>query len=323
MPTVKYKFLKFLLLLSICLISACGRTIIDETIPSFMLPALTSTDILPNNQIKVNWYFDAYQEPLLTGFRIERSENNGKFQVLAVDITPNQRSIELAEPFRSGKVSFRLLSKTKKDTVASAVVSYFAPAVPNNNFCSAISATLLQGIDKPNVYLSWKLEANSVNYVGNYIVQRSVNNAPFQTISTTNNPYFLDANTEVGLSYNYIVRLAANNCASNEIPITVNNKSVGLCPQNFKLNFLSGKDKKSVLLNWDAQLADFATFYVFRKTSESGVFEKLTPTGIRTTVFEDKTELKIRTTYFYKINTQIDSQPPTNCETSVLEFKNY
>ncbi len=323
MPTVKYKFLKFLLFLSICLISACGRTIIDDTIPSFMTPALTSTDILPNNRVKVNWYFDAYQEPLLTGFRIERSENNGKFQVLAVDISPNQRSIELAEPFRGGKVSFRLLSKTLKDTVASAVVSYFAPAVPNNIFCLAISATLLQGIDKPNVYLSWKLEANSVNYVGNYIVQRSVNNAPFQTISTTNNPYFLDANTEVGLNYNYIVRLATNNCASNEIPISVINKSVGLCPQNFKLNFLSGKDKKSILLNWDAQLADFATFYVFRKTSESGVFEKLTPAGIRATVFEDRTELKIRTTYFYKINTQIDSQPPTNCETPLLEFKNY
>jgi len=323
MPTVKYKFLKFLLFLSICLISACGRTIIDDTIPSFMTPALTSTDILPNNRVKVNWYFDAYQEPLLTGFRIERSENNGKFQVLAVDISPNQRSIELAEPFRGGKVSFRLLSKTLKDTVTSAVVSYFAPAVPNNIFCLAISATLLQGIDNPNVYLSWKLEANSVNYVGNYIVQRSVNNAPFQTISTTNNPYFLDANTEVGLNYNYIVRLATNNCASNEIPISVNNKSVGLCPQNFKLNFLSGKDKKSILLNWDAQLADFATFYVFRKTSESGVFEKLTPAGIRATVFEDRTELKIRTTYFYKINTQIDSQPPTNCETPLLEFKNY
>lgn len=323
MPTVKHNFLKFLLFLSICLISACGRTIIDDTIPSFTPPALTSIDILPNNRVKVNWYFDAYQEPLITGFRVERSENNGKFQVLSDDITPNQRSIERTEPFRSGKVSFRLLSKTIKDTVVSTVVSYFAPAVPNNTFCSAISATLLQGIDKPNVYLSWKLEENLVNYAGNYIVQRSVNKAPFQTIATTNNPYFLDANTEVGLNYNYIVRLATNNCASNEIPITGNTKSVGLCPQNFKLNFLSGKDKKSVLLNWDAQLADFATFYVFRKTSESGVFEKLTPTGIRTTVFEDKTELKIRTNYFYKISTQIDSQPPTNCETSVLEFKNY
>jgi hypothetical protein len=243
--------------------------------------------------------------------------------VLSVDIMPNQRSIELAEPFHIGKVSFRLLCKTIKDTVASAVVSYFAKAVPNNAFCSSISATLLQGIDKPNVYLSWKLAANTVNYAGNYVVQRSVNKAPFQTIATTRNPYFLDTNTEVGLNYNYIVRLATNNCPSNEIPITVNNQSVGLCPQNFKLNFISGRDKKSVLLNWDAQLADFATFYVFRKASESGVFEKLTPAGIRTTVFEDKTELKAKTTYFYKINTQIDSQPPTNCETSVLEFKNY
>lgn len=320
---MKHNFLKILLFLSICLILACGRTIIDDTIPSLTPPALTSIDILPNNKVKINWYFDEYQEPLVTGFRIERSENNGKFQVLSVDITPNQRSIELAEPFHIGKVSFRLLCKTIKDTVASAVVSYFAKAVPNNAFCSSISATLLQGIDKPNVYLSWKLAANSVNYAGNYVVQRSVNKAPFQTIATTRNPYFLDTNTEVGLNYNYIVRLATNNCPSNEIPITVNNQSVGLCPQNFKLNFISGRDKKSVLLNWDAQLADFATFYVFRKTSESGVFEKLTPAGIRTTVFEDKTELKAKTTYFYKINTQIDSQPPINCETSVLEIKNY
>ena len=323
MSNVKHNFLKILLFLSIFLILACGRTIIDDTIPSLTPPALTSIDILPNDRVKINWYFDEYQEPIVTGFRIERSENNGKFQVLSVDITPNQRSIELAEPFRSGKVSFRLLCKTIKDTVASAVVSYFAQAVPNNAFCLSISATLLQGIDKPNVYLSWKLAANSVNYAGNYVVQRSVNKAPFQTIATTRNPYFLDTNTEVGLNYNYIVRLATNNCPSNEIPITVNNQSVGLCPQNFKLNFISRRDKKSVLLNWDAQLADFATFYVFRKASESGVFEKLTPAGIRTTVFEDKTELKAKTTYFYKINTQIDSQPPTNCETSVLEFKNY
>lgn len=320
---MKHNFLKILQFSSICLMFACGRTIIDDTIPSLMPPALTSIDILPNNRVKINWYFDEYQEPLVTGFRIERSENNGGFQVLADDITPNQRSIELPVSFRNGKVSFRLLSKTTKDTVASTVVSYYAPAVPNNVFCSSISATLLQGIDKPNVYLSWKLEANSVNYAGNFIVQRSVNKAPFQTIATTRNSYFLDVNTEVGLNYKYIVRLATNNCASNEIPITVNNQSVGLCPQNFKLNFLSGSNKKSVLLNWDSQLADFATFYVFRKTSESGVFEKLTPTGIRTTVFEDKTELKAKTTYFYKINTQIDSQPPTNCETSVLEFKNY
>lgn len=302
---------------------ACGRTIIDDTIPSFTLPVVTSIDILPNNRVKINWYFDAYQEPLITGFRLERSENNGTFRVLSDDITPNQRSIELAEPFRGGKVSFRLLSKTNKDTVASPIVSYFAPAVPTNTFCSAISATLLQGVDKPNVYLSWKLEANSVNYAGNYIVQRSANQAAFQTITTTQNPFFLDTNTEIGINYNYAVRLATNNCASNETPMTVSTQVVGLCPQNFKLNFLSGKDKKSVLLNWDAQLSDFATFYVFRGISASGPFEKLTPTGIRTTVFEDRAELKAKTSYFYKISTQIDSQPPTNCESSVLELKNY
>jgi hypothetical protein len=323
MSNVKHNFLKIPLFLSFCLILACGRTIIDDTIPSLTPPALTSIDILPNNKVKINWYFDEYQEPLVTGFRIERTENNGKFQVLSVDITPNQRSIELAEPFLSGKVSFRLLCKTIKDTIPSAVASYFAQAVPNNAFCSSISATLLQGIDKPNVYLSWKLAANSVNYAGNYVVQRSVNKAPFQTITTTRNPYFLDINTEVGQNYNYIVRLANDNCSSNEIPITVNDQSVGLCPQIFKLNFISGRGKKSVLLNWDAQLADFATFYVFRKTSESGVFEKLTPAGIRTTVFEDKTEFKAKTTYFYKINTQIDSQPPINCETLVLDIINY
>lgn len=302
---------------------ACGRTIIEDIIPSFTPPALTSIDILPNNRVKINWYFDAYQEPLVRGYRIERSENNGKFQLLSDDITPNQRSIELAEPFRGGKVSFRLLSKTIKDTVASTVVSYFAPAVPTNAFCSAVSATLLQGVDKPNVYLSWKSEANSANYAGNYIVQRSVSKAAYQTIGTTRNPFFLDTNIEVGVNYSYVVRLATNNCASNEIPITVNSQSVGLCPQNFKLNFLSGKDKKSVLLNWDAQLSEFSTFYVFRKTSESGTFEKLTPTGIRTTVFEDKTELKAKTSYFYKIIAQIDSQPPNSCESLVLKLKNY
>lgn len=323
MPTIKHNFIKILLFLSICLVWSCGRTIIDDSIPSFTLPVITSIDVLPNNRVKVNWYFDAYQEPLVTGFRIERSENNGKFQVLSDNITSNQRSIELAEAFRGGKVSFRLLSKTIRDTVASTVVSYFAPAVPTNAFCSTLSATLLQGVDKPNVYLSWKLEANSANYAGNYTIQRSANKSPFQTIVTTRNTYFLDTNTEVGINYNYIVRLATNNCASNEIPIMVNSQSVGLCPQNFKLNFLLGKDKKAVLLNWDAQLAGFATFYVFRKTSESGVFEKLTPTGIRTTVFEDKTELKAKTSYFYKISTQIDSQPPNSCESSVLELKNY
>lgn len=302
---------------------ACGRTIIEDTIPSLTPPAFTSIDILPNNRVKVNWYFDAYQEPLVTGFRIERSENNGSFQVLSDDITPNQRSIELAEPFRGGKVAFRLLSKTKKDTLASPVVSYYAPAEATSAFCSAVSATLLQGVDKPNVYLSWKLEANSANYSGDYIIQRSVGKAAFQTIGTTRNLFFLDTKTELGVNYSYLVRLISNNCASNEMPITVNNQSVGLCPQNFKLNFLSGKGKKSVVLNWDAQLADFARFYVFRRTSETGVFENLTPAGIRTTVFEDKTELKAKTSYFYKISTQIDSQPPTNCETSVLEMKNY
>lgn len=302
---------------------ACGRTIIEDTVPSFTPPSLTSIDILPNNRVKINWYFDAYQEPLVKGFRIERSENNGSFQVLSDDITPNQRSIELAEPFRGGKVSFRLLSKTTKDTVASTVVSYFAPAVATNAFCSAVSATLLQGVDKPNVYLFWQLEANSANYAGNYIVQRSVGKAAFQTIGTTLNPFFLDTNTEVGVSYSYLVRLATNNCASNEVPITVTTQSVGLCPQRFKLNFLTGKDKKSVLLNWDAQLADFAKFNVFRKTSESGVFENLTPAGIRTTVFEDKTELKPKTSYFYKITSQIESQPPTTCESPILEIKNY
>ncbi|GGD78041.1 hypothetical protein GCM10011514_47510 [Emticicia aquatilis] len=302
---------------------ACGRTIIEDTVPSFTPPAFTSIDILPNNRVKINWYFDAYQEPLVKGFRIERSENNGSFQLLSDDITPNQRSIELAEPFRGGKVSFRLLSKTIKDTVASTVVSYFAPTVPTNAFCSAVSATLLQGVDKPNVYLSWQLEGNSANYAGNYIIQRSVSKAAFQTIGTTRNPFFLDTNTEVGVNYSYVVRLATNNCASNEVPITVTTQSVGLCPQNFKLSFLAGKDKKSVLLNWDAQLADFAKFYVFRKASESGVFENLTPTGIRTTVFEDKTELKAKTSYFYKITSQIESQPPTTCESPMLEIKNY
>lgn len=301
----------------------CGRTIIDDVIPSFTPPIVTSIEVLPSNRVKINWYFDAYQEPLVRSFRIERSENNGNFQILSDDITPNQRSIELAEPFRGGKVSFRLLSKTIKDTVASTVVSYFAPAVATNAFCSAISATLLQGVNKPNVYLSWKLEANSANYTGNYIVQRSVRKAAYQTIGTTRNAFFLDTNTEIGVSYSYVVRLATNNCASNEIPITINNQSVGLCPQNFKLNFLSGKDKKSVLLNWDAQLADFAKFYVFRATSVNGPFEIVTPDGIRTTIFEDKTELKAKTSYFYKISTQIDSQPPTNCETSIVELKAY
>ena len=323
MLTIKHNFIKISLFLGFTFLLACGRTIIEDPIQSFTPPVVTSIDILPNNRVKINWYFDAYQEPLVTGFRLERSENNGKFQVLSDDITPNQRSIELAEPFRSGKVSFRLLSKTIKATVASTVVSYFAPAMPTNVFCSAVSATLLPGIDKPNVYLSWKLEANSANYSGNYIVQRSANQYTFQTIGTTRNSFFLDVNTEISVNYSYLVRLATNNCASNETPITVTNKSVGLCPQDFKINFLSAKGKKSVILTWDAQLADFAKFYVFRKTANSGVFDNLTPTGTRTTVFEDKTELKVATSYFYKIVTQIDANPSTICESLVLEMKSY
>lgn len=323
MLILKHNYIKISLFFGLIFVLACGRTIIEENPPSFILPVITSINSIANNRVKIEWYLDTYQEPLIKGFRLERSENNGKFQVLFDDISPTQRSIELAEPLRGGKVSFRLLTKTIKDTVASTVVSYYAPTVPTNAFCSAVSATLLRGVDKPNVYLSWKLEANSANYVGNYVVERSANKAPFQTIATTKNQFFLDVNTEVSVNYTYIVRLTTTNCVSNEIPITVNNQSVGLCSQNLKLNFISEKKKKSVVLNWDAQLADFAKFYVLRATSLSGPFDTLTPTGIRVTVFEDKSELKTNMSYFYKIATQIDSQPPNSCESPVVELKIY
>jgi len=324
MLTIKHNFIKISLFLGLALMLACGRTIIDETPPSFTLPVLTSINSIANSRVKIEWYFDTYQEPLIRGFRLERSENNAPFQVVSDDISPNQRSIELAETSRNSKVSFRLWSKTIKDTISSKVVSYFAPAVSPNAFCVSASVTLLQGLNnKPSVYLSWKLEPNIPTYTGNYIIERLANQAPSQVLATTRNNYFLDMNTEVGVNYTYLVRLATNNCTSDKIKITPIADAVGLCPQDFKINLLSGKDKKSVLLSWNAELAEFSAFYVLRGTSPTGPFEKLTPTGIRTTVFEDKTELKAKTSYFYKISTQIDSQPPNNCETSVVELKVY
>ncbi len=313
---------KIVLLLMAVFLLACGRTIINETPPSFNRPLITSVNVLPNNRVKIDWFFDAYQEPLINGFRIERSENNGVFKILSDDMPPTQRTLEVAEPFRNGKVSFRLLSKTTKDTVASAVVSYFAPAVVNSAFCSSLSAILVQAIEKPNVYLSWKLEPNSSTYAGSYLVQRSAKQGPFQTIATVRNSFFLDETTETGVNYSYIVRLATNNCASNEIPIRVVSDGIGLCPQDFKGTLVIGKDKKSVLFNWNAQLANFNSFYVLRSSGISGVFENLTPAGIQATVYEDKSALKEKTTYVYKIITKIDTQPPNSCETMVVEIKN-
>jgi hypothetical protein len=312
----KYNFIKLLLLLNIAILAACGRTIIEETMPTFSSPSIRAVNNLGNNRVKIDWFFSAYQEPLIKSFKLERSENNGKFSLISKNISANQRSIEIAEPFQNGKVSFRISSMGEKDSTMSAVVSYFAPKIINNSFCSSLSATLLQGTSKPNVYLSWK---PTTNYTGNYIVQRATKESSAQTIATITTPYFLDEKTEIGINYIYTIRLATNNCLSNEIPITVVNEVVGLCPQNFKAAQLS--DNNSVLLTWDAQLADFASFYVKRATAATGPFENLTSIGIRSSVFEDKTELKVKTSYFYKISTQIDSQPPNNCETIVIEIK--
>lgn len=310
------------MLLLVGFLLACGRTIINETPPSFNRPSITSVNVLPNNRVRLDWFFDAYQEPLITGFRIERSENNGVLKLLSDDMPPTQRTLEVAEPFRNGKVSFRLSSRTIKDTVASTVVSYFAPAVVNSTFCSSLSAILVQAIEKPNVYLSWKLEPNSSTYAGSYLIQRSAKQEPFQTIATVRNPFFLDETTEVGANYRYIIRLATTNCASNETPIRVVSDGIGLCPQGFKGSMITGKDKKSVLFNWNAQLANFNSFYVLRSSGLSGIFENLTPAGIQATVYEDKSALKEKTTYFYKIVTKIDTQPPNSCETMLVEIKN-
>lgn len=313
---------KILLFLSSCFVLACGRIIIDESVPSFSPPAIRSISNLGNNRVKIDWFFDIYQEPIIKGFSLERSENNGVFKIIIDNIPPNQRSIELAEPFGNGKVSFRISSKTTTDTTASIVASYFTPKVPSTLFCNALSATLLQGTSKPNVYLSWKSEANSINYAGNYLLQRSSGQLPFKTIGTIKTKYFLDTNVVANERYIYVVRLATNNCISNEIPMTITTKVVGLCPQNFKASLLIEKTTKSVLLSWDAQLSDFSTFYVWRANQVDGVFENITRIGIRTTVFEDKTNLQPNTNYFYKINTQISSQPPNSCETAIVTLKN-
>jgi hypothetical protein len=317
----KHNWLKALFFLSACFILSCGRVIIDDPIPEIAPPSITAINDLGNSRIKIEWFFSTYEEPLIKGFRLERSENNGDFRVITDSIPKSQRSIELAETFRGGRVSFRLSSKTA-DGILPVVASYFMASTPSNIFCNALSTTLIEGINKPNVYLYWKPEANSVNYSGNYLVQRSSKGQAFQTIATVKTRYFSDTNVVSDETYKYLVKLATTNCASNESPMTVS-KLLGLCPQNFKLKQLSDKNNKSVLLTWDAQLADFALFYVKRAESVDGIFENITPKGIRTTVFEDKSALKANSSYFYKISAQINSQPPNNCETEAANIKIY
>lgn len=294
--------------------------IIDDPIPAIASPAITAINDLGNSRVKIEWFFSTYEEPLIKGFSLERSENNGAFSVITDNIPPNQRSIELAETFRGGRVSFRISSKTTNG-IQSVVASYFMASTPNNIFCNALSTTLIEGVNKPNVYLYWKPEANSVSYTGNYLIQRSSKGQVFQTIATVKTRYFSDTNVVSDETYKYLVKLSTTNCASNESPMTVSRKLLGLCPQNFKIKLLSDKNNKSVLLTWDAQLADFALFYVKRANVIDGTYENITPKGIRKTVFEDKSALKSNSSYFYKVSTQISSQPPNSCETEVSTIK--
>lgn len=317
----KHNWLKALFFLSACFILSCGRVIIDDPIPEIAPPSITAINDLGNSRIKIEWFFSTYEEPLIKGFRLERSENNGDFRVITDSIPPSQRSIELAETFKGGRVSFRISSKSNADTMMSAIASYFVGITPSNIFCNALYSTLIGGISKPNVYLYWKPEASSVNYSGNFLVQRSSKDLPFQTIATVKTRYFSDTNIVATETYRYLVKLATTNCASNETPMKISSTTFGLCPQNFNLKQLSDKNYKSVLLTWDAQLADFATFYVKRSISVDGPFENITPNGVHKTVFEDKSALNLNSSYFYKISAQINSQPPNNCETAVANIK--
>lgn len=317
----KPNWLKAIFFLSMCVILSCGRVIIDAPSHKIASPAITAINDLGNNRIKIELFFSTYEEPLIKGFSLERSENNGIFSTITDSIPPNERSIELAGTFRGGLVSFKISSKTA-DSIQPVVASYFMAITPSSIFCNSLSTTLMEGINKPNVYLYWKPEANSVNYSGNYLVQRSSKGQAFQTIATVKNRYYSDTNVVSDEAYKYLVKLSATNYASNESPMTVS-KLLGLCPQNFKIKLLSDKNNKSVLLTWDAQLSDFALFYVKRAKSIDGTNENNSPKGIRTTVFEDKSALESNSGYFYKVSTQISSLPPNSCKTEVSTIKIY
>lgn len=313
---------KTLLTLSISLIIvACGRTIVDDPTATLSPPSITALTNTDNGRVKIDWYYSTYQEPLIKGFLIERAENNGQFKAIASNLTANQRSLELAETLKNGQVSFRVSSIGEKDTTASAIVSYFTPNVASTTLCTSLYATLLETNNKPSVYLYWKLEKNSSTYAGNYIVQRAIRQEDFQTIATIQQLNYLDDHVSLKETYRYRILLASNICPSNEIPLNIAPNVAGLCAKALTLRSVDETNKKSIILTWNAQLSDFSNFSIKRAFNINGPFETISSSNIRSTVFEDVSELKPNTSYFYKISTQINAQPPSSCESDVVEIK--
>ncbi|CAH0997298.1 hypothetical protein EMA8858_03429 [Emticicia aquatica] len=56
--------------------------------------------------------------------------------------------------------------------------------------------------------------------------------------------------------------------------------------------------------------------------TEAGQFQKLS-TKLPMIVFDDKSALKAKTSYLYKISTKIDSQTHKSCKNPITELKNY
>jgi hypothetical protein len=267
--------------------------------------------------LTMKWYWPSNE--LVQSFKIEKSVNNGNFNVVAERLPATTR--EFAERVDYvNYIRYKITANLTNTEVSSIIVAhrtYLSMQVLNSLCAGYIAASPTEKDNSNKVYLTWFKNPNVANSTLYRIERQKNNTGAFIAKATVraDSIYVLDNDISAGNSYKYrMVGVATNNCYSNIYEITVPRESTSPCAHNLTASVIELNNKRTIALNWTAALGEKMSYRVERSESRNDSWEVVTPFTANSTVYiENAQTLQAGTLYHYRVVPNDSGVMPLNC----------
>lgn len=165
----------------------------------------------------------------------------------------------------------------------------------NSSSLSAPSGFTAKAASDTQISLQWNSVSKATNY---YIYRATSSSANYSKIASTNLTYYTDKNLSEKTTYYYKVQAVSNSSNSEYSFVVAATTQVSIIYLATPANLTAkSEDDDEISLDWDS--VDHATYYyIYRATSSSGTFSKITT--VTDTDYTDR-DLNENTTYYYKV----------------------
>lgn len=265
---------------------------------------LTGIKQMAGGYFKLSWapYADA------DGYAVYRSENGGSYKRIATVSDPAKGAYndKTAVPGRTYGYKIRTINKIYN----------------NEGFgksSAALTATLLKSPEMKRLDIrddgSIKVVWTKATGASSYVVQRSTSaDSGFQTVATITKDsqnYYVDKNTERGMTYYY--RVNAYNKKSPVNGSTGFVESLGV--RNIQTPALTStritKSRPGIYLEW-TRVSGAEGYRIYRSTKKTSGFQKVaTVKGADKLTYIDESSSKAGTTYYYKVKAYVHNSAGT------------